>query len=359
MKLAIILGTRPEIIKMAPLIRACEKQKINFFVLHTGQHFDYELDKKIFKDLELRQPKYNLHAGGKSFAIQIGLMISRMTSILKKEHATVVVVQGDTNSVLTGALAASRIGIKIAHHEAGLRSHDISMPEEINRILTDHIADYLFAPTKNSVANLRREGINLAKIYLTGNTVVDAVMQHTKLAKQKSRILHKLELKHHQYVLATSHRAENVDLRDKLHNILNGLDNLANTLKLPIIFPIHPRTRNNIKKFSLKVPPSIRLLKPQGYLDFLNLEANAKLIVTDSGGLQEEACILKVPCVTIRENTERPETIKTGMNILAGTDPERIVRAALKVLKKQKRWSNPFGDGKAGEKIINHLKRNL
>lgn len=352
MKLAIVLGTRPEIIKMSPVIRACEKHKVDFFVLHTGQHYDYALDGKIFDDLELDRPKYNLGVGGKPYAQQIGLTLRRMDSVFKKEGVTAIIVQGDTNSVLAGALAGNKLGITVVHHEAGLRSHDLSMPEEVNRILTDHISNILFVPTKTASHNLELESVESKRISLTGNTVVDAVMQNAKLAKKKSHILSKLKLKPKKYVLVTSHRAENVDSPVKLKGILDGLDAVSKKLKLPVIFPIHPRTKNNLKKFSLKVPSSIRLVAPQGYLDFLQMETNAKLIITDSGGLQEEASILKVPCVTIRENTERPETTKAGMNILVGTDPKKILKGSERMLKKKIRWSKPFGDGHAGELIV-------
>ncbi len=352
MKICIIIGTRPEIIKMAPLIRACEKMKLDYFILHTGQHYTYEMDRKFFEELELNEPKYNLNVGGQEYRKQVGMMIREIMDILRKELPDIVFVQGDTNSVLAGALAANKLRIKIGHHEAGLRSHDLTMLEETNRIITDHISDYLFAPTEAALRNLKDEGINEGKMFLTGNTIVDAVEQNLKIADKRVDVLKRLGLGKKGYVVVTAHRAENVDIEKRLRGILEGLVLVQRYLKVPIIFPTHPRTANNIKRFSLSVPDSIRLLDPMGYLEFLQLEGNARLIITDSGGLQEEACILKIPCVTIRDNTERPETIEAGMNILAGTDPKKILESTKLMLADRKEWTNPFGDGKAGERIL-------
>jgi UDP-N-acetylglucosamine 2-epimerase (non-hydrolysing) len=354
MKICIVVGTRPEIIKMSPVIRACDKKRVDYYILHTGQHFDYTMDKKMFEDLELPEPKYNLKVGGQEYRKQIGLMVHQITDILKiKEPETdVVLVQGDTSSVLAATLAGNKLGIKVAHHEAGLRSHDLSMLEEINRIITDHIADYLFTPTKDALTNLKTEGLPDSKIFMTGNTIVDAVRQNLKLSERKEKTLDNLRLKKKKYILVTAHRAENVDVKEKLSGILKGFELVALYFNIPVIFPIHPRTAKNIKKFGLRIHSKIQTIEPVGYLEFLQLEANAKMIITDSGGLQEEACILKVPCVTIRENTERPETIAAGTNILAGTNPEKILAIAKKIVKKQIGWINPFGNGSAGEKII-------
>lgn len=355
MKLAIILGTRPEIIKMSPLIRECQKRDLDYFILHTGQHYNYEMDQKFFEDLELPKPKYNLNVGSQEYRKQVGLMIREITEVLIKEKADVVLVQGDTNTVLAGALAANKLGIKVGHHEAGLRSHDLTMLEETNRIITDHIADFLFAPTQDALKNLKDEGIDQTKIILTGNTVVDAVLQNLELAKNKQNILEKFQVKPQEYILVTAHRAENVDNQKRLQGILDGLGKVAQEFSVQIIYPVHPRTKKNIEEFQINVPPGIILNDPVGYLEFLQLEANAKLIITDSGGVQEEACILKIPCVTVRDNTERPETIAAGVNILAGTNPDKILESAKEVVTKKKNWVNPFGDGKAAEKIIDVL----
>jgi len=357
MKIAIILGTRPEIIKMAPIIKELDNRGIDYFVLHTGQHYDYKMDKKFFEDLELGEPKYNLGVGGDEYRKQVGMMIRGIMEVLTKEQPNIAIVQGDTNTVLAGAMAANKLNIKIAHHETGLRSHDLTMLEEINRIITDHISDYLFYPTKDAYKNITDEGIDDNKIFYSGNTVVDAVIQHLELAKRKANILSELNLKPNNYILVTAHRAENVDKEKVLENILEGLRLVAEYYKIPIIYPIHHRTLMNIKKFNLTVPENINSIDPLGYLDFLQLTANAKLIITDSGGLQEEACILKIPCVTIRDNTERPETIKAGINILAGTNPEKILQCAKDMLESKKEWTNPFGDGFAGKRIVDFLEK--
>ena len=356
-KIAIILGTRPEIIKMSPIIRACKKCGLGYFILHTGQHYDYELDKKIFEDLELEEPKYNLNVGKNEYRKQIGIMVKQIGKILLKEKADLALVQGDTNSVLAGSLAAKKVKIKLGHHEAGLRSHDLSMLEETNRIISDHVSDYLFAPTADAFKNLNEEGINEKRILLTGNTVVDAVYENLELAKKKVNILEDLKLQSGNYIVVTAHRAENVDKPERLKGILEGLRLIGQDFKIPIIYSMHPRTANNINKFGLAVPPQITVVKPLGYLEFLQLEANSKLIITDSGGLQEEASILKIPCVTVRDNTERPESIEAGANILAGTESEKIRAAAKKVIARGKNWPELYGDGHAAERIVEFIRR--
>ncbi len=354
--ICIIIGTRPEIIKMAPLIRACKKKNLQYFILHTGQHYSYELDKKLFEDLELEEPKYNLNVGSREYRKQLGMMIREIMQVLIKEKPEIVFVQGDTNSVLAASLAANKLKIAVGHHEAGLRSHDITMLEETNRIITDHISDILFAPTKQALANLKDEGIDMKKAFLTGNTIVDAAMQNITIAKKKTKIISKLGLKEKNYILATSHRAENVDNKTRLKGIMHGLELAAEELNAKVIFPIHPRTKAKLKEFKIKFSTEkIRLIKPLGYLDFLMLISNAKLIITDSGGIQEEACILRVPCITIRDSTERPETLKKGVNMLAGTNSKDIAEYSKKIIsdtKKLREWPEPFGDGKAGERII-------
>ncbi len=358
MKIALILGTRPEIIKMSPLVRACEKHAIDYFILHTGQHYNHEMDQQFFDDLELPKPRYNLNIGSKPYHEQIATMIQKISAILIKEKPVAVVVQGDTNTVLSGALAANKLGIMVVHHEAGLRSYDLKMLEEINRTLTDHISDYLCTPTKETAKHLREEGIAKEKIFLSGNTIVDAVKQNLQLAAKKSTILKRFKLEPKKYIIATAHRAENVDDPERLNKVLRGLELVAASTELPVIYPIHPRTQKNIKKFKLTVPVGATIVAPLGYLDFLLLEANAALIITDSGGMQEEACILRVPCVTIRDTTERPETLHLGINILAGVEPEQIQKAVEKMLRfKKTKWINPFGRGDAGEKIIQYIKR--
>ena len=355
MKISIILGTRPEIIKMAPIIRECQSLGLDYFTLHTGQHYSYNLDEVFFKELELPAVKYNLNIGSGSHAEETAKMLPCIEKILIKESPDIVLVQGDTNTVLAGALAASKLHIKVGHVEAGLRSYDRNMPEEINRIITDHISDYSFVPTESARYNLIKEGIGADNIHLVGNTIVDSVYQNLEIAKNKSNILSELNLLDTKYFLITSHRQENVDKKEKLEGILYALSQIYSEYKLPIIYPVHPRTKKMLDKFELEPPEHVALIEPLGFLDFLQLEANADIILTDSGGIQEESCILKVPCVTLRENTERPETLAVGGNILAGTSPESILSGVAKMMHRPRNWQNPFGDGKTGERIIKIL----
>jgi len=356
MKISIILGTRPEIIKMSPVIRELENKGLDYFILHTGQHYSYNLDKIFFEDLELSEPKYNLDVGSGTHAEETGKMLMGIEKILNKEKPDVVLVEGDTNTVLAGALAASKLHIKIGHVEAGLRSHDRGMPEEINRILTDHISDYLFAPTGKAKGNLLKEGIPQHKIFVTGNTIVDAIYQNLEIAERKIDIFNKLGLERDEYFLVTAHRQKNVDVKERLMGILEGLKLVYDEFNLPIIYPIHPRTKKRIHEFGLEIPRGVNVIEPVGFLEFLKLEANAKLVFTDSGGVQEETCILKVPCVTLRDNTERPETLEVGSNVLAGTNQEKILDCTKLMLNHENNWVNPFGDGKAGKRITGIIK---
>jgi UDP-N-acetylglucosamine 2-epimerase (non-hydrolysing) len=349
--IAIILGTRPEIIKMSPIIRECERIREDYIILHTGQHYSYEMDKTFFDELELPQPKYNLDAGSGSHAEQTGRILTGIEKILINERPDIVLVQGDTNTVLAGALAAAKLHIKVGHVEAGLRSFDRAMPEEINRIVSDHISDYLFAPTETAKNYLLKEGIEESKIIVTGNTIVDAVYQNRDLSKKKADILGKYGLVPKSYILVTAHRAENVDSPETLKNIISTLEILAKEYSVPVFFPMHPRTKKMMDQFGL-IPEKITIIDPVGFLEFLQLESNARLVLTDSGGVQEETCILGVPCVTLRTSTERPETIDTGANVLAGTHTDQILKAAKQMLSRQQDWKNPYGDGNAGERII-------
>ena len=340
---------------MSPVIRECEKRELEYFILHTGQHYSYNLDKIFFSELELPAPKYNLDVGSGTHAEETGKMLIGMEKVLKEEKPNIILVEGDTNTVLAGALAASKLHVKVGHVEAGLRSYDRTMPEEINRVLADHVSDYLFAPTEKAKENLLREGIDKSKIFVTGNTIVDAVYQNLEIARGKVDILNKLNLNPEGYFLVTAHRQENVDVKKRLKGILDGLKLVYNDFNLPIIYPIHPRTMKRIKDFGLEVSKGIKLIEPLGFLGFLQLEANAKLVLSDSGGVHEETCILKVPCVTLRDNTERPETLEVGSNVLAGVNQEKILEGVKIRIDKERNWTNPFGDGNAGEKIINFI----
>ncbi len=358
MKIAIVLGTRPEIIKMAPVIRELERRKIKFFILHTGQHYSYNLDRVFFEQLELSRPKYNLGVGSGSHAEETGKMLIGIEKILLKEKPDIVLVEGDTNSVLAGALAAAKLHIKVGHVEAGLRSYDSQMPEEINRTLTDHCSDYLFAPTQKAKAILLGEGIPEERIFVTGNTIVDAIYQNLEIAKERGNTLSSLHLNPKEYFLVTLHRQGNVDNRSRFTSILEGLDEIATKFHLPIVYPIHPRSEKMMTEFTLS-PRGLRVIEPVDFLDFLQLESSARLILTDSGGVQEEACILGIPCVTLRDNTERPETLEVGSNILAGVLPDRIVECSEAMQDRADNWKNPFGDGKAGKRIADIVETKL
>ena len=345
-----VLGTRPEIIKMSPVVRALAKAGAPFFVLHTGQHYTFEMDRVFFENLGLGEPAYNLHVGSGSHAEETAKMLLGITDVLVKRKVTGILVEGDTNTVLAGALAASKLGVRVGHVEAGLRSGDRTMPEELNRIVTDHLSDVLFAPTPSARENLRREAVPDSKIVVTGNTVVDAVMQNIKLA---ARVDVGELTGGGEYMLATLHRQENVDSTRRLRRLLRGLQMAAEATGLPVVWPAHPRAKKAVSRQGLRVDPRlVRVIPPVDYLHFLRLEKEASLVLTDSGGVQEEACILEVPCVTLRDNTERPETIEVGANELAGAEPGSIASGAKRMITKHGGWKNPFGDGRAAERIV-------
>ncbi len=354
MKICFIVGTRPEVIKVAPLILEAQKRNIPFFIIHSNQHYSPNMDAIFFEELKLPKPNYNLEVGSGKHANQTGNIMIKMEPILEKEKPDWVIVQGDTNTVLAGGLSASKINIKVAHVEAGLRSYDRMMPEETNRIVTDHLSERCFAVTAKQEAILKSEGISPKKIITVGNTIVDSVLHICE--KGDSQILEKLSLKENEFFLTTLHRTKNVDNKEKLQQLINQIDEIAQSYSVKIVWPIHPRTDKQIKNFNINVPKSIMLIEPTNYSDFVTLEKNAKLILTDSGGVQEEACILKTPCVTLRENTERPETVDVGANIIVGFDSKKI-HAAIKHFLDMKtyNWENPFGDGTTSKKIIDEV----
>jgi UDP-N-acetylglucosamine 2-epimerase (non-hydrolysing) len=284
-------------------------------------------------------------------------MLGGIEKILQSEQPDVVLVEGDTNTVLAGAIAAVKLWIKVGHIEAGLRSYDRRMPEEINRILTDHCSNYLFAPTIKSKEILLSEGIPEEQIFVVGNTAVDAVYQNLEIAKSQNQILTQLGISAGKFMLATSHRQENVDDKERFYGIIKGLQLVQKEFRVPLIYPIHPRARKQLELFNINTD-GLTLVEPLDYLAFLNLESKAMLVLSDSGGVQEETCILGVPCVTLRDNTERPETLEVGSNMLAGTNPKRILEAAKLMVGKEKGWANPFGEGKTAQKIINILQKN-
>lgn len=343
---------------MAPVIRELEGRDKDYFILHTGQHYSHNLDSVFFERLKLPRAKYNLEVGSGSAGEQTARILVGVEKVLLQEKPSVALVEGDTNSVLAGALAAVKQHIKVGHVEAGLRSYDRDMPEEINRIITDHCSDYLFAPTGKAKATLLGEGIPESKIFVTGNTIVDAVFQNRKIAGENGDILSNLGLKPGKYFLVTLHRPGNVDNPVRFASILEGLNEVAAEFSMTIIYPIHPRSRKMMTEFNLK-PKKITLIEPVDFLDFLQLESNARLILTDSGGVQEESCILGVPCVTLRDNTERPETIEVGANILAGASPGKILECSKAMLSRKNSWENPFGDGKAARRIVDIIERTV
>lgn len=354
LKVCVVLGTRPEIIKMSPVIRECVRLDLELTVLHSGQHYSYGMDKVFFEQLELPDASYNLEVGSGSHADQTGRILIGIEPVLMKEKPDVVLVEGDTNTVLAGALAAVKLGICVGHVEAGLRSYDWQMPEEINRILTDHCSTLLFAPTERSRNVLLSEGIPAERIFVTGNTIVDGVFQNLEMARRKAKSESSLGLKEKNYFLVTVHRQENVDNKEELTGILEGLNRLCSEYELPVICPVHPRARKQLQMFGLDVG-KVRLIEPVDYLTFLLLESQARLVLTDSGGVQEETCVLRIPCVTLRYNTERPETLMVGSNVLAGTHPDTIVEKTEMMMSKPSEWRNPFGDGKAGERTVRIL----
>lgn len=351
MRICTILGTRPEIVKMSPVIRYCQERGLDHYVIHTGQHYSYEMDGIFYEELELPPPEFNLRVGSGSHGAQTGKMLAAIEALLQREGADMVLVQGDTNTVLAGALAAAKLHIAVGHVEAGLRSFDRTMPEEVNRVVADHISTLFFAPTERSAQNLRAEGL-VDNVHVTGNTIVDAVRQNLDIARRKADPLRPLGLSKGRYILSTLHRAENVDQKERLSRILAGIEEVHQALGLEVVLPLHPRTRKNIATFGLEVPSGLHIIEPLGFLDFLRLEGEAALLITDSGGVQEESCILGVPCVTVRDNTERPETVECGSNALAGSDPERILLEAGRMAQARRDWSCPLGDGHSGKRIV-------
>lgn len=336
---------------MSPVVRACCRRGVDYFLLHTGQHYSYNLDEMIFEDLALPAPQYNLMVGSDSFSAQLGKMLTGLEDVLEQERPDYVLAEGDTNTVLATALVASHLCIPFIHIEAGLRSNNRQMQEERNRIIADRVADLLFAPTTYAEGVLTGEGYAKEKIYVTGNTIVDALNYYLPVA-QKSTSMEKLGLQPQGYFLATVHRAENTDNGEILQQILRGLFLASMEQRMPIVLPIHPRTKARIDELKLVIPDCIRLIEPVGFFDFLALESNAALVFTDSGGVQEECCILRVPCITLRDDTERPETLHVGGNVLAGTTSEGITAKVGPMLNKPRNWANPFGNGKSAERMM-------
>lgn len=353
MKIAVILGTRPEIIKLSPVIRELVSRKIDHFIIHSNQHYSENMDAVFFKELELEAPKYNLNVGSGLHGEMTAKILTGVEKILIEEKPDWVLVQGDTNTAMAGALAASKLQIKVGHIEAGLRSYDRTMPEETNRIVTDHVSDVLFAPTQKQAEILLSENISSSKIFTTGNTIVDAVNQNVALLKKHSEYDHYITEK---YFLLTTHRPSNVDSKENLSELLEAITQSSLKYNYPVYFPIHPRTKKQLETFGINInTDQIKLMEPTGYLEMLALEKNAQLIFTDSGGIQEEACILQVPSLTLRDNTERPETLEVGASVLVGHNNQKILSKTVKMINTPRTWPNPFGDGLAANKILSQL----
>lgn len=355
MKIVTIVGARPQFIKTAPVSHELRKDHIEVLV-HTGQHYDDEMSKVFFEELNISEPDYNLGIGSSSHGKQTGKMLKEIEKVLINERPDMVLVYGDTNSTLAGALGSAKLNIPVAHVEAGLRSFDKSMPEEINRVLSDCISSMLFAPTETAIKNLKKEGI-VNGVYLTGDVMYDAVLQNIERAKQISNIMDKLYLKEKEYLLLTIHRAGNINNIRNLSAIVDALLDI----KEQVVFPVHPGTMKHLKEMGLleklKKSSNYKVIAPVGYLDFLMLEYNAKKILTDSGGIQKEAYFFKVPCITLRENTEWVETIEDGWNVLVGTDRKLIVQM-VREYSPVRPQRKVFGDGKASEKIVEKVAQN-
>jgi UDP-N-acetylglucosamine 2-epimerase (non-hydrolysing) len=361
MKILNIVGARPNLVKIAPLLTAMlSNDRINPVLVHTGQHYDEKLSGIFFEQMGIRRPDINLDVGSGSQAWQTAEILKRIEPVLVEQKPDIVLVVGDVNSTMAASLAAAKFGIPIAHVEAGLRSFDRSMPEEINRVVTDAVADYLFVTEESAIKNLLKEGHSREQIHLVGNVMIDALQQFLPLAKQ-SRILEDLHLVKNgtciPFGVLTLHRPTNVDSLETLGILLGIVETVAD--KLPIIFPVHPRTRQKLAALSNRYHPRLRVIDPLGYLEFIHLLSSARLVLTDSGGIQEETTALGVPCLTLRENTERPVTVTKGTNHIVGQDPNRILPVVDLILSgRDKTGQMPkFWDGHAAERIIEILVR--
>ena len=347
MNIITVVGARPQFIKSAPVSTALANAGHHEFIVHTGQHYDYGMSKVFFEQMGIQEPVINLNVGSGTHAQQTSRMLEGIESILISKKPELVLVYGDTNSTLAGALAAVKLQVMVAHVEAGLRSYNRQMPEEHNRVLTDHCSDLLFCPTQTAVTNLEHEGIRNG-VHLVGDTMFDAVLQFSQIAGQQSYILQQLGLVPKGYLLATIHRPYNTDDPTNLESILSAFRQIDEA----IIFPVHPRTNQAIKSANYEMPPNIHIIDPVGYLDMLVLEKNARAILTDSGGIQKEAYFFNVQCLTLRPETEWVETVASGWNTLVGTDPSRIISALKTPIPPDLVHPDYFGDGNASKKIV-------
>jgi UDP-N-acetylglucosamine 2-epimerase (non-hydrolysing) len=356
----VVAGTRPEIVKMAPIIRALNKAKIPSVFVQCGQHYDYNMAQQFIENLELPTPDFSFKIEASSAGAQTAEIMMKMDRLLGQIEASILLVEGDTNSVLASALAANKRAIPVGHVEAGLRSFDLRMPEEHNRRLTDHVSEYLFAPTERAKANLLKENV-WGRIYLTGNTAIDAVVEHLPIAWKKSNIMSKIPFE--TFALATAHRAENVDDLSVLESFMD----VFSESPMPIVYPMHPRTRRRLQEngmlAKMEALSNVLVLPPLGYLDFLVLMKNCRLIITDSGGVQEEATApgIRKPVLVMRLSTERPEAVEAGFAKVVGTDKKEILAAMDEAGRHEVElpYASPFGDGTAGQKTVDVIKKSF
>lgn len=347
MRIACVGGARPNFMKLKPVVDALDKQGADAVLIHTGQHYDDRMSRVFFDELGMRPPDHSLRVGSGSQAEQTAKVMLAFEPILEKSRPDAVVVVGDVNSTMACAIVAAKAGPLVAHVESGLRSRDWDMPEEVNRVVTDRVSDYLLAPSLDAVDNLRAEGYREDQVHLVGNVMVDTLLSNLDRAMERP-VLTDLGLKQDSYGLVTLHRPATVDEPAMLSQVLRGLASVAEIL--PLVFPVHPRTRARLK--GQETSKGLRLIGPVGYLDFIALEANARLVLTDSGGVQEETTVLGVPCLTLRDNTERPITVTEGTNTLVGRDPEVITRHAARALCEGVTPRRPeLWDGRAGERV--------
>lgn len=356
MRILAVVGARPNFMKIAPIMWEVQRRRgVEAYLVHTGQHYDAKMSDLFFEQLHIPRPNVDLGVGSGSHAVQTAEVMKRIEPVIAAQKPDVLMVVGDVNSTIAAALTAVKMGVPVAHVEAGLRSYDRGMPEEINRVLTDSISRWLFVTEKSGVANLRKEGVPDEKIFFVGNVMIDTLLA-TRGRFEESTILSQMELTRQSYAVVTLHRPSNVDDLGVLAGLVGVIGQLQRDI--PVVFPIHPRTRKALNGRHTDAMPNLRLVEPLGYLDFMKLVANARIVLTDSGGIQEETTVLGVPCLTLRNNTERPATVDEGTNVLIGQDPAKILPAARKVLASPPAAAGrvpELWDGKAAGRILDVL----
>lgn len=354
MKIALAVGTRPEFIQIEPLIRELAKRDINYIFIHSGQHYDYELDKIFFEEMNLPSPTHYLGIGTRFPAEQIGNIMIKSEKIFLQEKPDILLISGDTNTTLAVSMAANKSKIKVGHIEAGMRSFDRYMPEEINRIIVDNISDFLFSPTKAGMINLSNAGI-IKNVFFVGDIMLESILYYHEIINNEAKILTELNLTSKEYILLTIHREANTDNINRLNNIISSISNI----ECPVIFPAHPRTKKQIKNHNIKLPSNFKLIAPTGYFEFLRLIRHSYKVLTDSGGVQKQAFFLSKPCITLRPNTEWIETVENGWNILVDDRKKDILEAIKNFNPNGKPKLNCFGDGKTAQKIIDLTSEHL